>query len=228
MAKTSENTELGTAIIGGGFLGALSTDLRKMLATGADLVTYQRHTALLRQGAALRAGVVVNGLVRAYVTADDGREATVRYVRPGEAFGLADMFVADPALGLQALTETTVLYFDEALVSRTMASDVEFVRAIAGHLAGRSRISSESFRSFAFGRVRQRVAAHLLSLATRDEKGWLVARVTQQGVADAVGSVRDVVARELRDLSRAGLVVTSHGKIVVTDEDGLQEEAFPW
>jgi CRP/FNR family transcriptional regulator, cyclic AMP receptor protein len=225
MTRCPENIQLAAGLPGDGFLAALPAELREVLSCGADPAIYPRGSTIHSPGSKLRPGVVVTGLVRAYVTADDGREATVRYVYRGDAFGLADIFVADPALGLQALSETTVLYFDESQVSHAVANDVGFVRALAGHLAAGSGSSSEAFRMLAFGRVRERVAAHLLSLATCDDHGRLVAQVTQQALADAVGSVRDVVARELRELSTAGLVVTSHGKVLVTDEDGLKREA---
>ena len=63
----------------------------------------------------------------------------------------------------------------------------------------------------AFGSVRQRVAAHLLDLASDRQRpgGRLVAHVSQQELADAAGSVREVVARALRDLRVAGIVATA-------------------
>jgi CRP/FNR family cyclic AMP-dependent transcriptional regulator len=59
--------------------------------------------------------------------------------------------------------------------------------------------------------VRQRVAAHLLDLASAQQhpSGRLVARVSQQELANAAGSVREVVARTLRDLRVAGIVATA-------------------
>jgi hypothetical protein len=65
-----------------------------------------------------------------------------------------------------------------------------------------------------FIRVRQRVVRHLLELATDQQLGPdLVARVSQQEPADAVGTARDVVVRILRDLRAAGLVSTGRDRI---------------
>jgi CRP/FNR family transcriptional regulator len=49
----------------------------------------------------------------------------------------------------------------------------------------------------AFGSVKQRVASQLLQLATTKNRSdaQLSAQVSQQELADAVGSVREVVAR---------------------------------
>ncbi|WP_373430690.1 helix-turn-helix domain-containing protein [Streptomyces sp. B3I8] len=50
-----------------------------------------------------------------------------------------------------------------------------------------------------------RGAYHLLELCTRDEAG-LVVHATQDEVARAVGPVREVVARTLRDFAHEGLI----------------------
>ena len=79
----------------------------------------------------------------------------------------------------------------------------------------------------AFGSVRQRVAAHLLDLASDRQRpgGRLVARVSQQKLADAAGSVREVVARALRDLRAAGIVATAADSIVILDPARLYAES---
>ena len=80
----------------------------------------------------------------------------------------------------------------------------------------------------AFGSVRQRVAAHLLDLASSQQRpqGRLVARVSQQELADAVGSVREVVARVLRDLRLAGIVATAPDHVVILDATRLHRESW--
>ncbi len=79
----------------------------------------------------------------------------------------------------------------------------------------------------AFGSLRQRVARHLLDLAASSQHGHgLVAQVTQQELADAVGSVRPVVARIIRELRAEGLISTSSDGIVVLKPDELH--AMSW
>ena len=52
-----------------------------------------------------------------------------------------------------------------------------------------------------------------------------MARVSQQELADAAGSVREVVARALRDLRLAGVVATSPDHIVILDPARLHAES---
>jgi CRP/FNR family transcriptional regulator, cyclic AMP receptor protein len=54
----------------------------------------------------------------------------------------------------------------------------------------------------------------------------LVARVSQQELADAVGTVREVVVKVLRQLRRAGLVRTGRTGVLVIDPEGLAAEVY--
>jgi CRP/FNR family transcriptional regulator len=53
----------------------------------------------------------------------------------------------------------------------------------------------------------------------------LVAHVSQQELADAAGSVREVVARALRDLRVAGIVATAADSVVILDPARLYAES---
>ncbi len=59
-----------------------------------------------------------------------------------------------------------------------------------------------------FGNLRQRLARHLLDIAASNPQpgSILVAHITQQELADAVGSVRPVVARLIKELKTEGLI----------------------
>jgi CRP/FNR family transcriptional regulator len=72
------------------------------------------------------------------------------------------------------------------------------------------------------------VALHLLDLASNQQgqHGPLVARGSQQELAEAVGSVREVVARVLRDLRHAGLVATGPDGVRILDPTGLHDQTW--
>jgi CRP/FNR family transcriptional regulator len=99
--------------------------------------------------------------------------------------------------------------------------------ALAEELTERLYETLEVVAGSTFGTVRQRVARHLLELAAAGQEGRaLVARVSQQELADATGSVREVVARVLRELRAAGLVETGTAAIAITDPAGLHREVW--
>jgi CRP/FNR family transcriptional regulator len=72
------------------------------------------------------------------------------------------------------------------------------------------------------------VARHLLDLAAEhQQQAALVAPVSQQELADAVGTVREVVARVLRDLRVDGLIRPTRHGIAVLDPARLHRRADP-
>ena len=99
--------------------------------------------------------------------------------------------------------------------------------AIAEFLTRRLYENLEQTAVNAFGSVRQRVAAHLLDLASiqQEPAGRLAARVSQQELADAAGTVREVVARVLRELRTTGIIATAADRIVILDATRLYAES---
>ena len=86
----------------------------------------------------------------------------------------------------------------------------------------RLRDAYTTLASTAFGSMRERVARQLLDMATAaSHTELLVAPVTQQGLADGVGTVRETVARVLREFRTEGLISTTEGCIEINNRDGL-------
>jgi CRP/FNR family transcriptional regulator len=79
-----------------------------------------------------------------------------------------------------------------------------------------------------FASVRQRVARHLLDLAASRPAAsdQLTVSVSQQDLANSVGSVREVVARVLADLRTEHLVSTSPGRVEILDPVRMSRELW--
>jgi CRP/FNR family transcriptional regulator len=80
-----------------------------------------------------------------------------------------------------------------------------------------------------FGSMAERVGRQLLDLAAEDPVAQrLVARVTQQNLADGVGTVREVVARTLAQLRAVGLIETHTGEVLILDPERLAALVGRW
>ena len=173
--------------------------------------------------------LVVSGLVRVYVTGRDGRTMTVRYCRPGALIGTVSLFAERFELpaAIQAVTEADLLAFRPSAVQGAAGRDPRVARALLAELSERVLSFIVQIRDSAFTTVRQRVARHLLDLASEDQTGSeLVAAVGQQQLADAVGSVREVVVRALRELREGAVIETRRDRIVILDPERLLGEAY--
>jgi CRP/FNR family transcriptional regulator len=210
------------------FLGGLPPELLdELLATG-DRADYPLGTTIYREGDDPRTLLVLRGLLRVYMSSPEGRQVTVRYARPGDVLGIA-VLVGGPAdVGCQTLDDASLFRLDGRVLTRAAKRDARVSWALAEELNRRLYESLQQTAVNAFGSVRQRVATHLLDLASDQQRpsAALVARVTQQELSDAVGSSREVVARVLRDLRLEGLVATGTESIRVLDAAGLQAQRW--
>lgn len=171
--------------------------------------------------------LVVSGLLRLYLAASDGRQLTVRYARSGDALGIATSVGGPGNLTEQAITDCALLVFRRPTLLALGQCDVRVAWAIAEEITHRLYVYLDVIAATTFGTVRQRVAGHLLDLACGRRQGTaLVASVSQQELADAVGSVREVVARTLRQFREMGLVETTPQGILIHDPMGLLAETW--
>jgi CRP/FNR family transcriptional regulator, cyclic AMP receptor protein len=210
------------------FLGRLPPDVVARLRSEGERADYPAGTKIYRAGSAPRAMLVVRGLIRVYMTSPEGRQITVRYARAGDVLGIA-VLVGGPAnVSVQALPESSLFRISSRALTAAAHRDARVAWAIAEELNRRLYETLQQTAVNAFGTVPQRVAAHLLDLASAQlhPRGRLVARVSQQELADAVGSVREVVARVLRDFRVAGIVATSSDSVLILDAARLHSQTW--
>jgi CRP/FNR family transcriptional regulator, cyclic AMP receptor protein len=178
--------------------------------------------------------LVITGVIRVFVTAPDGRTMTIRYCRSSELLGAMSLFsgdFAEPATK-QALVDTQLLMISPQKVRALARRDLSVAGALLVELSERVRNFVNEIPGTAFATVRQRVARQLLDLASThhddsDPRGELAVRISQQELAAAVGTVREVVVRALRQLRDTGAVRTERNRIVLVDPAQLTE-AVKW
>jgi CRP/FNR family cyclic AMP-dependent transcriptional regulator len=210
------------------FLGRLPRDVVDDLLAGGQRTDYPAGSTIYREGAAPRAVLVVQGLLRVYMTSPEGRQVTVRYARETDVLGIAVIVGGPVNVAVQTLADSSLFSIDARKLTDAARGDGRVAWALAEELNRRLYDTLQQTAINTFGSVRQRVAAHLLDLASAQQrpKDRLVARVSQQELADAVGSVREVVARALREFRLAGLVATGPDSVVIVDPTRLYEESW--
>jgi CRP/FNR family transcriptional regulator, cyclic AMP receptor protein len=210
------------------FLGKLPRELVDELLAEGERTDYPAGTTIYREGETPRAVLVIEGLLRVYLTSPEGRQVTVRYARDADVLGIAVLVGGPVNVAVQALAPSSLFRIDPRILTQAARQDARVAWAVAEELNRRLYDTLQQTAINAFGSVRQRVAAHLLDLASAQQRpeGRLVAQVTQQELADAVGSVREVVARVLRELRLAGLVATAPDSVVIFDPARLHSESW--
>lgn len=208
-----------------GLAARLPGEVLRDLLENARRVDFRAGEVIYRQGDEASIWLIHQGLVRLYVMAPDGREATASYLGPGDFAGLFSLGEERPAANLQALKLTTASEIQKGRVEEVARAYTQFARELERELLRRWHDALLGMGFNTFGTTRARIVRHLLSLADRDYRdGRLVSRVTQQGIADSAGTVREVVGRVLRELKGEGLVDIRRGEIWINNQEGLDRE----
>jgi CRP/FNR family transcriptional regulator, cyclic AMP receptor protein len=175
-------------------------------------------------------GLVLGGTARSFLTAADGRQITLRYARRGAIVGkYSSVIGAHAPLGVQAITDCTVLEFDPDVFQALLATEISVASSVILELARRLEDVYAAAGDSAFGSVRQRLVRHLLALAgDGDPDAGYIAAISQQQLAEAIGSSREVVSRELRHLRDESLVRTSPREIELLSIERLAELLGHW
>jgi CRP/FNR family transcriptional regulator, cyclic AMP receptor protein len=210
------------------FLGKLPQELVDELLAEGERAGYPPGTTIYREGDAPRAVLVIEGLLRVYMTSAEGRQVTVRYARDADVLGIAVLVGGPVNVAVQALAPCSLFRINARTLLEAARQDARVAWAVAEELNRRLYDTLQQTAINAFGSVRQRLAAHLLDLASTQQRpdGRLVAQVSQQELADAVGSVREVVARVLREFRLAGLVATAPDSVVIFDAARLFSQSW--
>jgi CRP/FNR family cyclic AMP-dependent transcriptional regulator len=215
----------------------LPGDVLDELVAGAGRVRIATGSVLHREGDdAPHLDLVVAGVVRFFVTAPDGRTMTIRYCRPGAIIGAASLFAAGfvmPAT-TQALVDAELLRMSPTTARRAAARDVRVAQALLSELSERVLSFVWAIPGSALATVRQRVARHLLDLASERvpeppsehrSVPELVVTVSQRELAAAAGTAREVVVQVLRELRQDGVIRTGRDQIVIADAARLIQES---
>ena len=207
------------------------------LLVGAGRVRIAAGSVTHREGEdAPHLELVIAGVVRVFVTAPDGRTMTIRYCRPGALIGAVSLFAPGFALPAttQALVDAELLRLSPTAARRAAARDVRVAQAFLSELSERVLSFIWEIPGGAFATVRQRVARHLLDMASERvpeppsaprSRSELTVNVSQRELAEAVGTAREVVVRVLRELRQDGVVRTGRDQIVIADPDRLIRES---
>lgn len=168
--------------------------------------------------------LVVDGLVRVFLRGHDGRQATARYAAEGEIVGLPPLLAETMPISVDAVTDVRLVRLPTERFKAMAARDAALAWATARYLALQLSAGNETLGADIFLPIRSRVARHLLDLSQREPAG-LVVRVRHQHIADAIGSRREVVSREMKRLQTAGLVVRLDDGVLIADPAELHRIA---
>jgi CRP/FNR family cyclic AMP-dependent transcriptional regulator len=160
--------------------------------------------------------VIVKGRVKAYGAGPDGREVIYGTQGPGEYFGEMTLDGGPRSASVMTLEPTSCVVIPGPDVRSLLADEPDFALHLVHKLIGMVRSSTEHVKSLALDDVYGRVARLLRKMA-REEDGVLMLpdKLTQQEIAERIGSSREMVSRIFKPLLTGGYVEMRNGRIAV-------------
>ena len=208
-----------------GFLDLLNASNRALVLRGSSRTSYRAGFVTYQgAGAPPLALIVESGLIRLFVQSEDGRQASIAYLIPGDIYAANEMIPPGPA-NIQALEDSRLLLIDPGNVFGLAAENLAVAEACIRIFAHVVRHLERIITVRSLGSMTERLAFDLLERASGAQirEGELVCRVTQEQLADSIGSTREVVNRIVGDLRRSGVVSTSPRRIRILDAARLSQ-----
>ena len=209
------------------FISALSLQCQQELDAYVWQVAYQKGETVVWEDDDCKALYFVSsGAVEIYRTAVDGREHTLGVIMPGQVLNVVPVLreeAKNPA-NARCIRDTILLVLGREDARRLMGCFPELAIALAAELADRLQQMTRKAGALALHTVRQRLAAFLIDEADQDDKDphifW-----TRDDMARQIGTVRDVIGRNLRDMETEGVLRREKGNIILLDRVRLQRIA---
>jgi CRP/FNR family transcriptional regulator len=188
---------------------------RAVVATFAQrgvIVRYPTGGVIFAEGSAPRGWyVVIDGSVRV-VRGKGSRQHVVHTEGPGGSMAEVPLFAGGthPATGIAA-EPTTCALFTLRVIRAAMAESADVSLMLLRRLALRVRTVVNRLDERSGQSVRARLMDFLTQRATATRGGVFSIGMTQLRLAEELGTVREVVSRELRELKQAGIVESLGG-----------------
>lgn len=167
--------------------------------------------------------LILEGTIRIYQTAADGREITLYRVEAGDLCILSlNSLLKKKSFNAIAVTESPVkaLALSSENFKNMMNSSEVFRDYVINILTERLCETIYMVQDAAFNHLNMRLACMLGSLFERNKGSSL--KITHQEIAFELGTTREVISRILKDFERQNCVKLSRGQIELASADGLK------
>jgi CRP/FNR family transcriptional regulator len=209
------------------YFEGLDEDLLKQVAAHMQLREYERGEALFWEGdpcAGLH--IIEKGFVKLYRLSPQGRQYIVRVLQEGDTCNEVPTFDGGTnPVNVEALETTRVWVVQSDILQKLLRKHPDFAQKVINNLGKNLRGLVRMVSEMAFYQVTHRLARLISDQSPEELSGtpW-----TQEQLAARLGTVREVVARSLKELERSGAIQVAKRHIAVSDPDVLEQWAQPW
>ena len=169
--------------------------------------------------------LVCDGILRANLVSEAGKEATVCRIHPGELCVISASCLL-PALPfdiqIDAETASEVYLLPTGILRQIMEKNIYLENFIYKKINESFSDIIAAIQKILFASLEQRLVGFLLDEAVGEKDGKIY--MTQEQIARAIGSAREAVSRTLKGLVKGGCVELFRGGVRVVDRKELYKK----
>ena len=187
------------------------------LAAHGNTRPFRANTILISEGDAGDAlYIVLSGRLRAYASSEDGHDVVLSKHGPGEYVGELSLDGLARSASVRTLEASSCCVVQGRELRGFLAEHPDFALHLSQKLTHMVRRLTEQVKSLALQDVYGRMVRVLMELSDPVGNERVVReKLTQQDIADRVGSSREMVNRVLKDLTTGGYVAVRDGRYVI-------------
>ena len=183
----------------------------QQLDAGSKTCEYRTNAAIFAQGdVADSIYFLRKGKVKLSVVSNRGKEAVIALLNAGDFFGEGCLAGQVKRMATaSAMTMSSVIRVEKAAAVSVLTSEPEFAAAFMHHLLSRSIRIEDDLVDQLFNSSEKRLARVLLLLANFGKEGkpeTVIAKISQQTLADIVGTTRSRVSFFMNKFRKLGFV----------------------
>ncbi len=232
IAIVSESTSTpGQTLAKAGIFSGLTDNELRFLAQRAILRQYSAGETVFSEGEPCSGLYVVeSGQVRIFKSSASGREQVLSIDGPGSS--IAELPVFDggsyPA-SVAAISDATLLFVSKQDFQALCLAHPQVALKVLRVVGARLRRLVGIIEELSFTTVRHRLASFLVRLAQKEGKGTaegveITVPVSNQELASQIGTVRELVSRNLSRLQAEGMIKIDGRSVVICDLKSLEAE----
>jgi CRP/FNR family transcriptional regulator, cyclic AMP receptor protein len=191
--------------------------LLEALAVHGNARAYRASTILINEGdAGDSLYIVLSGRLRSYASSDEGRDVVLGEHGPGEYVGELALDGGLRSASVKAVEASTCRVVQGAELRAFLADHPDFAVHLSQKLTRMVRRLTDQVKSLALQDVYGRMVRVFMELSDAQGSERVVReKLTQQDIADRVGSSREMINRVLKDLTAGGYVSVRGGRYVI-------------
>ena len=228
MFPMPEQTNVVSALGAASLFSNLSPEELRLLAAHAVRKHFAQGELLFSEGETCKGlHIIVTGKLRIFKSSPGGREQVLAVEGPGGSVAELPVFDGGPyPASVSAIEESQILFISRSDFRSFCLARPEVALKMLAVVGARLRRLVGIIEELSFTTVRQRLASVLVRLAQtgglRTERGIEIQLPgTHQDLAHQLGTVRELVSRNLMRLQAEGLVQVEARHITVLDLPGL-------